>query len=434
MFCFIHAEVLVDYGVIMLSVNSLNTNLSRVNFKSDESIPITYQKVNTLSFDEKQMKKAQRDYNNQRRRASIGQILGILSSVVVVALFGSMLFKDAFSGVELKKILKKIKPDSYNKDQITRALKEEYAKGPQSMSNKKINALVDLAEIPENETLHTVDIEKVKQILDKKIIGMDNFKEKSIGFLEYRNGCIEKGIKPDKPFVVLLVGPPGTCKTMGVKTIAEAIGMPFHEINMAGATGKAKIIGNEPVYTGASWGEFAEAQIKNKTKNNCYLIDELDKVGTSEHNGKTMDTLLPFLDGRHKAKDDFLGVDIDISDSIVFVTTNDMSKLSEPVLDRMSYIIKIEPYSREQKAAVAKLKFNNALDYHHITDNVEVDENIFKVIADSVTDEGGRQATEISENIVHDIFSSVGKLSGSDKFKVTEDFVKNWIEKSRKAA
>jgi ATP-dependent Lon protease len=299
------------------------------------------------------------------------------------------------------------------------------------MSNKKIEALKDLAQMKE-DTVKSIDIANAKKVLDEEIIGMDGVKKQVLEFLDYRNKCIEQGIKPDKPLVVSLDGPAGTAKTTIGRAIAKAAGLPHKEINMAGATGKSKIIGNESVYTGSSWGEFADAQLEYKTKNIVYTLDELEKTGTSDHNGKIEDTILPLLDGRHKIKDDFLGVDVDISDSIVLITTNDFKKLSEPLRDRISYKFKIQPYTLDEKAKVAKFKFDRSMKYHKMDDKVEVDQEIFNLIANSVSDQGGREATDIAENIAHKIFI-MPKNSG-EKIKITTDMVNNWLKESKNAA
>ena len=249
--------------------------------------------------------------------------------------------------------------------------------------------------------------------------------------MQYRNACIKAGVKPDKPLVIALDGPPGTAKTTMASAIAEACELPHKEISMAGATGKARIIGNESVYTGASWGEFADGQLEHKTKNLVYTLDELEKTGTSEHNGKPDDALLSFLDGRHKGHDDFLGVDVDISDSIVMITTNDFNKLSEPIRDRISYVFHIEPYTLAEKAEVARFKLGKALDYHKIKENTQLPSNIYDVIAKNAKGEGGRDVTNISENIVHKIFCMPKNADG--KRVVTDEMIQQWINEARVA-
>ena len=298
------------------------------------------------------------------------------------------------------------------------------------MSNKKIEALKELAQIPDSE-VKAIDIERAKKILDERVIGMDSIKKEVIEFLEYRNKCIEQGIKPDKPLIISFDGPAGTAKTTLAQAIAEASSLPHREINMAGATGKAKIIGNESVYTGASWGEFADAQLEHKTKNIVYTLDELEKTGTSDHNGKAEDCLLPLLDGRHKIKDDFLGVDIDISDSIVVITTNNFNKLSEPLRTRISYQYKIAPYTINEKAAIAKFKFDKSMKYHKIDDKVKVDDKVYNLIAESVNDQGGRQVTETVQNLAHRIF--VMQKNTNSNIKVTKKMVEDWLKQQKTA-
>ena len=375
---------------------------------------------------------------------SVPQILAIASSGIIIAYFGMILHKEIAAKRAEKKIMNLLKAQgeeagnditeamkNCKNEQIKRAVAEEYAKGPMMMSNKKLQALTDLSRIPEDE-IKSIDIKKAKEILENEVIGMDEIKTQVIEFLQYRNKCIESGIKPDKPLVLSLDGPPGTAKTTLAQAIAKATGLPHKEINMAGATGKSKIIGNESVYTGASWGEIADAQLEHKTRNVVYTLDELEKTGTSDHNGKVEDTLLPLLDGRHKIKDDFLGVDIDISDSIVIITTNDFERLSEPLRDRISYKFKIAPYSKETKAKIAKFKFDKSLQYHNIADRVTIKPEVYQYIADNVTDQGGREVSENVQNVAHKIFVLSKEQDGN--INISKDMVKNWLNGSKNAA
>ncbi len=421
----------------MFEVNSITPYANKLNFKADSQRKLSPQYVIEPQYDIVTTKKPKKKY-------SATQIIGTASSVVVLAFFGLLLGRELKSSYLERKVAKAMKKttekasdsltdimQNCKNDQIKRALAEEYAKGPMMMSNKKIEALKDLAQMKE-DTVKSIDIANAKKVLDEEIIGMDGVKKQVLEFLDYRNKCIEQGIKPDKPLVVSLDGPAGTAKTTIGRAIAKAAGLPHKEINMAGATGKSKIIGNESVYTGSSWGEFADAQLEYKTKNIVYTLDELEKTGTSDHNGKIEDTILPLLDGRHKIKDDFLGVDVDISDSIVLITTNDFKKLSEPLRDRISYKFKIQPYTLDEKAKVAKFKFDRSMKYHKMDDKVEVDQEIFNLIANSVSDQGGREATDIAENIAHKIFI-MPKNSG-EKIKITTDMVNNWLKESKNAA
>lgn len=426
----------------MISVNHVNVvspNVSRVNFKSDRP----QQQYYAVPY-EPQKQSGYSKIKNKIQNMSIGNILGLVSSGIIIAFFGLMLHREIAANRAQKKIaslLKNVGDKSVNSienamkecknEQIVRAVAEEYAKGPMMMSNKKLQALADLSQIPD-EALKATNIKDAKKILDEEIIGMEGIKKQVLEFLEYRNKCMEQGIKPDKPLVISLDGPAGTAKTTIGRAIAKAAGLPHKEINMAGATGKSKVIGNESVYTGASWGEFADAQLEYKTKNIVYTLDELEKTGTSDHNGKVEDTILPLLDGRHKIKDDFLGVDIDISDSIVIITTNNFKKLSEPLRDRISYKFNIAPYTLKEKAAIAKFKFDKSIKYHKMEKDIDVDEGVYDLIAQSVSDQGGREATDIAENIAHKVFIMPKKAG--EKLLVTKEMVQGWLAEFKNAA
>ncbi|GEM_PF-6719509 len=436
-------------SVGLLSVQQTNglkqVNTNKTSFKAENDRFVRQSDVQALQA--QAIKDRQREQRSQKVKNNVAWTVGLLASATMIAVFAPMAIKEFKSTSQqrkaeraLNRALSSVKTDASPiedvlnncKDKsIVRAVKEEIEKGPLSMSQKKVNALTELAKISDTE-LKVVDIERAKKILDDKVIGMQGVKKQVLEFLEYRNACIREGIKPDKPLVIALDGPPGTAKTTLCQAVAEACELPCKEISMAGATGKAKVIGNESVYQGASWGEFADGQIEHKTKDMVYILDELEKTGSSEHNGKPDDALLSFLDGRHKGHDDFLGVDIDISNSIVMITTNDYNKLSEPIRDRISYVFHIKPYTLGEKAKVAEFKVGRALDYHKLKDSVELPDGMYDLIAKQAKGEGGRDVTNISENLVHKIFC-MPKEEGKKK-NVTIEMVEQWIQEAQKAA
>ena len=421
------------------SVQKGQSNLYRVNFKNngnDQFVRNSQRnQITTDPFEDRNaaiqraIEKQQSDQKKQKAKQNLSWGIGLAASTVMLIFFGKLIrddvvakrkakeaekilmdaLKDAKDGIntsgessaeDLRNILKNCK-----NPQIKRAFAEEYQKGPMSMSNKKIHGLEQLAAV-EASKAKIVDIKEAKKILDEEVIGMDDVKKQVIEFLNYRNYCIREGIKLDKPLVISFDGPPGTSKTTLANAIAKATGMPHKEISVAGATGKAKIIGNESVYQGASWGEIADAQIEHKTSSIVYTLDEVEKAGSSDHNGKFEDTLLPLLDDRHRVHDDFLDVDISTGDSIIILTSNDFNKLSEPLKDRISYKFKIKPYDSKLKAKIAEFKLGKALKRHNLTDKVTINSEIYDEIVKYTSDDGGREVSENAQKMITKIIKN----------------------------
>jgi len=315
-------------------------------------------------------------------------------------------------------------------EKIKRAMAEEASK-EFGVSVKKINALDTLAHL-DNTPPKKIDIERAKRILDEEVIGMDEAKEKIINHLKFRNHCIENNIPIDTPFVLALDGPAGTAKTTLANAVAKACDMPHKEISMAGMTGKAPIKGSEPVYSGSSWGEIADAQIEHKTRRIVYTFDEIEKAGTSEHNGKAEDALLSLMDNRHFIADDFLGVDIDVLDSIIITTSNNYEKLTEPMKSRLSKVVRIKPYTDKIKRDIAKFKANKFMKKYKMEGKVNMTENGYDALVRRHADKkGGREISnevnDLMERIViDDRFSSA---TPEKPFNITADVINELLLK-----
>lgn len=94
---------------------------------------------------------------------------------------------------------------------------------------------------------------------------------------------------------VLLVSGPGMGKTTFAREMAELLGVPSMTYSCAGASDGA--FGG----TSAQWNSARPAtplQLvgRSRTANPLVVLDEVDKIGTSKHNGSLADTLLTFLE------------------------------------------------------------------------------------------------------------------------------------------
>ena len=244
----------------------------------------------------------------------------------------------------------------------------------------------------------------VKKILDKHVHGLDNVKQEIIEFIA------KKISNPNaKGQVLALVGVPGVAKTCLLRSLGEALDLPFQQINFGGLSDVGILTGHSETYVGSKAGKIVEALQKADTMNLILYLDEIDKISSSkskEING----VLTHLLDEQQNShfQDTYLSnVDIDLSKAFFVVSFNDISKVSSIVTDRMK-IINIDTPSVDDKIQIANLKLIpeiiKELNFHdNFKFNFDRDLMYSFVKKHSEENEGVRQVKKKLENIFNKI-------------------------------
>ncbi|KMO37005.1 hypothetical protein VQ03_19900 [Methylobacterium tarhaniae] len=156
---------------------------------------------------------------------------------------------------------------------------------------------------------------------------------------------------------VLIVGEPGGGKTRLARRYGEVLGLQPAVYSMGGAMDAMAIAG---VSRGWSTGGFSAPMreiLRTRIANPLLVIDEVDKIGTSRHNGNAADALINQLgiETAARYRDVYLQADCDLSRVQWILTANTLAGIPRPLLDRCTILRLDEPGPEHLRALAGSI-------------------------------------------------------------------------------
>lgn len=235
------------------------------------------------------------------------------------------------------------------------------------------------------------DLKKAQAILDRDHSGLEKVKERIIEYLAVLK------LKGDmKSPILCLYGPPGVGKTSLGRSIAEAIGRKYVRMSLGGVHDEAEIRGHRKTYIGAMPGRVINNIKKAESDNPVFVLDEIDKLGRSNH-GDPSSALLEVLDPEQNFafNDNYVELDYDLSKVMFIATANDLSTIQPALRDRME-IIEVNGYTVEEKVEIAHnhLLPKQLKEHGMKKSDIKVSSKVLEKIIEEYTSESGVRGLE----------------------------------------
>ena len=263
------------------------------------------------------------------------------------------------------------------------------------------------------------DLNNVQKILDEDHYGLVKQKER---ILEYF--AVKAMTKSLKAPILCLYGPPGVGKTSLGVSIARALGRKFVKVSLGGVSDESEIRGHRRTYVGALPGKIVQG-IRNAGVNNpLFLLDEIDKLEGGGYHGDPASAMLEVLDPEQNVafQDNYLEETFDLSNVLFICTANDLSKIPEPLRDRLE-LIELNTYTKFEKMHIAKEHLINLeLKENGIKpEMIEFEDDALDYIIEDYTREAG----------VRDLRRRIGKIMRKFAVKYLKDNTFNHLVVTR---
>ena len=363
---------------------------------------------------QKSTEKNQREYILREKMKAIKEELGEISP-------GEESEEDI-----LKKLDSNPFPD-YVKSKVKAELKR-YEMMPQaSLEASLIKSYIELLmSIPwYQKTEDNNDLEGAERILNEDHYGLDKVKKRIIEYL-----AVKEMTGNLKAPILCFYGPPGVGKTSLGKSIARALGRKFFKASLGGISDEAEIRGHRRTYVGSMPGRIISGMKKAGVVNPVFLLDEVDKLGSS-YKGDPASALLEVLDPEQNFafNDNYVEEPYDLSNVLFIATANYLENIPAPLRDRLE-LIEVNSYTELEKIQIAKhFLLKKQMKANGIEDkNILFSDEAFQYIIQNYTREAGvRELERKIAAVIRKIVVDIVKNPDIKQLDVTPEIVRKHL-------
>lgn len=275
------------------------------------------------------------------------------------------------------------------------------------------------------KTVDNDDLNNVQNILDEDHYGLDKVKKRIIEYL-----AVKQKTGNLKAPILCFYGPPGVGKTSLGRSIARALGRKFVKSSLGGVSDEAEIRGHRRTYVGSMPGRIIQGMRKAKTTNPVFLLDEIDKIGSS-YKGDPSSALLEVLDPEQNFafNDNYIEEPYDLSNVLFICTANYLGNIPEPLRDRLE-LIEVNSYTLIDKMHIVKEHLiKKEMDANGLKESdIEFKDDALAYIIERYTREAGvreleRKISSICRRVVVNLVSKKRKTKEVITIKKVKDYL-----------
>lgn len=196
-----------------------------------------------------------------------------------------------------------------------------------------------------------LDLERIRRILDRSLLGLDEPKTRLLDYLAVAR--LRGDMRGPIP---CFVGPPEVGKTTLARTLARGLGREVYCIELGGKS-EAHLAGERRTRPGAEPGRIIAALRDAGARDPVIVLEELDAAGLGNVDGDPVAALEQMVswETRDEFVDRYVDLPFDLSRVLFLATARDYSRVPSDLREHVVEI-RIAGYTPEEKVQIARRK------------------------------------------------------------------------------